>query len=637
MRKAASLGSPSASRCPSCGAPASIALLRSDAPQQFEQRDWPLSPADHLLGREERCDVILPPRDGISRLHARLRWTGKAFEIADAGSSFGTTVDGRRLAEGDWVTLQDGAGIDLGGTVFRYFETATDAATSVELLSLFREMTSLDPGVVVARALNLLREVSGVERAYLVDAGSNPRLAQLLTPLTDAKLKISRSTIEEALASGRTVVRRIDTAGPVLPAHSIAELGLRRIWVAPVPGADGLPVAAVYLDSTDLGRDFGAATSRLMQAVVEQIAIALRNASLHSEVTSLNENLEIRVRERTQALEQSQARLIAQDRLATLGRLVAAIAHELNNPVGAIASLASTISNLIGPINAVDADVASAFPDPLDRKSVRALLDRVLSLTDTPARDTRTRREAERAIEHMLAASGLGAAEGLARRFARSGLSTTDLDPVVELLAEHGESIARLADRVHTFGRGLRTIGDSARNVARIVDGLKTYAHLDQSTDEVADIHRSLGATLSVLESRIPEGVEVVTQFDRIEPFTHRPGELTQVWTNLVDNALRAMEETGTLTLQTRDVGDRVEVSVEDTGTGVPDAIRDRIFDLDVTSRGPGAGLGLGLPICKSIVEKHHGGSIAFESRAGRTRFVVTLAKNPIRQQENSA
>jgi signal transduction histidine kinase len=109
-----------------------------------------------------------------------------------------------------------------------------------------------------------------------------------------------------------------------------------------------------------------------------------------------------------------------------------------------------------------------------------------------------------------------------------------------------------------------------------------------------------------------------------------------QVWTNLVDNALGAMGESGVLTVETSDVGDCVEVRVGDTGFGIPDALRESVFDLDVTTRGPGAGLGLGLPICRSIIEKNHGGTITFESRPGRTEFVVTLPKTPPKGEEGS-
>jgi signal transduction histidine kinase len=100
-----------------------------------------------------------------------------------------------------------------------------------------------------------------------------------------------------------------------------------------------------------------------------------------------------------------------------------------------------------------------------------------------------------------------------------------------------------------------------------------------------------------------------------------------QVWTNLVDNALRAMGHEGTLVIETEDLGERVRVTVADTGCGVPAELAERAFDLDTTTRGPGAGLGLGLPVCRRIIERNHGGSISFRSRAGDTRFSVFLPK----------
>jgi signal transduction histidine kinase len=200
--------------------------------------------------------------------------------------------------------------------------------------------------------------------------------------------------------------------------------------------------------------------------------------------------------------------------------------------------------------------------------------------------------------------------------------------PAALPLLRHGaDRLLSLVERLHTFQHGLDTIGDSARQVARIVDGLKTYSHLDQARVEEADLHRSLQVTLAVLAPRIPPGVKVETRFATLAPFPHRPGELIQVWTNLVDNALHAMGDAGTLVLETHDAGDAVRVSIADTGAGVPPELGDRIFDLDVTTRGPGAGLGFGLAICKSLVEKSHGGSIDFESRPGHTVFTVILPK----------
>lgn len=616
-------------RCGSCGEPLPAAVLISES---AGARPWILSRRSHLLGRAPECDLRIADLVGVSRQQARLDWQGNGFEIADAGSTNGTFVNGRRLAQGERVRLCDGDRIRLGDHERIYREVRLGASAPVpydEFLRLVRELGSLDPRVVVARSLDLLRALFGVERGILVDAGVDPRLRELLTSLDDPSLAVSRSSIQRAIATAQKVTVAVGSGAAEVPFDSIHELHLRRIWVNPIRGLDGRPVAAVYLDSTDSGSWVDVESERLMDAVVEQIGLALRNASLHDEVVSLKEGLEARVVARTRELEESRAILIGQDRLATLGRLVAAIAHELNNPVGAMASFAETLRGLVDPLVRVPEDLRAAFPDAVEAESARRLLLAALASASDPPRDSRERRALEDRLRSHLEGRGVPRADTLARRFARVGLESTTLDPAASLLASRGDVLADLAERLHTFGRAVRTIGDCAGNVARIVDGLKVYAHLDRSQLEEADIRRGLEATLTVLQARIPAGVQVETRFDAIPPFPHRPGELTQVWTNLVDNALLAMGETGKLTLETHDAGDRVQIVVADTGEGIPEALRGRVFDLDVTTRGPGAGLGLGLPICKQIVERRHGGWIEFTSRPGRTVFTVVLPKNP--------
>jgi signal transduction histidine kinase len=142
---------------------------------------------------------------------------------------------------------------------------------------------------------------------------------------------------------------------------------------------------------------------------------------------------------------------------------------------------------------------------------------------------------------------------------------------------------------------------------------------------EVADIGRGLRAALDIVHARLPSGISLETHIDPIEPFMHRPGELIQVWTNLMDNAIKAMGEKGTLTVVCRAENGEAVVEVSDTGAGVPESLGNRIFDLDVTTNGPGAGLGLGLPICKNLVEQNHGGRLGFDSQPGHTTFRASI------------
>jgi signal transduction histidine kinase len=597
-----------------------------------------LARRDYLLGRSSECDLVVGARSpGVSRRHARLHWKDGSFSIEDAGSTHATFVNGRRLSEKASEPLGDGDVVTLGDVALRFLglHLGRGCAAPIDpMLNLMREMFSLEPATVVQRALELLRQVSGVERSFLVDAGVDPRLEPLLTPLDDPELRISRSSIEAALGSGEKV-KRFFEPDETAPRGSIAALALRRIWVSPVIAGADRAVAAVYLDSADPASPLDEDTERLMDCVVEQIGVALRNARLHGEVVGKSRGLERTVAQRTRELQDSREMLISQDRLATLGRLVAGIAHELNNPVGAIASFARTVGGLLDSIVRLGDALRDLLPEAGDRQAARRLLDATLDAAARPPADTRSRRERTRRFAALLADRGVPGGEELARRLGRIGLEPADIEPSLGPLHRQGASLVSLLDRAYTFGRGLATIESAAGNVARIVDGLKTYAHLDQARVEEADLHGGIQAALEVLRSRIPEGIRIETRFDEIRPFPHRPGELTQVWTNLIDNAVSAMGEEGTLLVTTRDRGERVEVRVQDSGPGIPEDIQTRIFELHTTTRGPGAGLGLGLPICRAIVEKNHGGRIAVASEPGRTVFTVVLPKSPPEAEED--
>jgi len=609
------------------------ALIGREPTEEGGEGFWHLAPGAHLIGRARESDLRLGGDARLSRKHASLHWTGRVFEISDEGGRNGTRVNGRALEPGERASLAHGDRISLGGLdlVFRaaYPGSAGAALPYGPFMDSICSMSSLDPATVVHKALDLLRLASGVQRAYLVGAGRDAVVEPLLTPLEDPSLHISRSLIEEVFRLGRKQCRFVNPAGGDIMTSSMRDLDLRRIWVSPIMDIFGSPMAAVYLDSADPGEAFDEETERLLDAVVQQIGMALRNSALHAEVLSLNENLEHKVAERTRELEDSRARLIGQDRLAILGKLVAAIAHELNNPVGAMASLSQTVKGLQQPILKMGEELKGVFKTSEDAAALSALMDATLRAAEGLPQDTRSRRALETEHRRLLEQDGIPAGDAIARRLAKAQLTQSDIKAALPLLRREGERLSAMIDQLHTFGRGLQTIKECGANVARIVDGLKTYAHLDRAEFEVANVHRGIEATLSVLGPRIPKGVRVETRFDTIEPFAHRPGELTQVWTNLVDNGLRAMGETGELRIETRDRGGEVEVTVQDSGCGVPEEMRGRIFELDATTRGPGAGLGLGLPICRTIVEKNHGGQITFESVPGRTVFLIRLPKKP--------
>lgn len=172
-------------------------------------------------------------------------------------------------------------------------------------------------------------------------------------------------------------------------------------------------------------------------------------------------------------------------------------------------------------------------------------------------------------------------------------------------------------------------IKDSTARISHLVDAAKQYSQLDRAPFQNADVHELLDSTLLMLSGKIGSRIEVVKEFDRTLPkIPAYPAELNQVWTNLVDNAVSAINSAGgegTLTVRTARENDRLLVEFRDTGVGIPAEIRDRIFDPFFTTKPVGEGTGLGLDISWRIVADKHHGAIQVRSEPGDTRFRVLL------------
>ena len=172
----------------------------------------------------------------------------------------------------------------------------------------------------------------------------------------------------------------------------------------------------------------------------------------------------------------------------------------------------------------------------------------------------------------------------------------------------------------------MKEITDSTTRISTLVDAAKQYSQIDRSPHQNADLHELLDSTLVMLARKIPPGVTVVKEYDeRLPPVPAYPAELNQVWSNLIDNAVQAMGDTGTLTLRTRLDEEFVTVQVHDTGPGIPADVKDRVFEPFFTTKPIGHGTGLGLDIAWRIVVNKHRGYLKVVSEPGSTAFVVRL------------
>jgi signal transduction histidine kinase len=221
---------------------------------------------------------------------------------------------------------------------------------------------------------------------------------------------------------------------------------------------------------------------------------------------------------------------------------------------------------------------------------------------------------------------GVSGAWELAPIFVAAGMSTDQLERIADR-APAGLLDGGIRWVAYTLETELllAEITDSVTRISTLVAAAKQYSNMDRAPHERVDIHAGLDSTLVMLGKKLAD-VEVITDYDpNLPPVPVYSGEINQVWTNLIDNAVQAMDGHGTLRITTSLDDDRVRVEIADTGPGIPPELRQRIFEPFFTTKPVGEGTGLGLDISYRIVVVRHGGDLTVESQPGDTRFVVRL------------
>lgn len=348
-------------------------------------------------------------------------------------------------------------------------------------------------------------------------------------------------------------------------------------------------------------------------------AIALANADAFAAA----ENARADAARALQELHQAEAQLVHSEKMAALGQLIAGVAHEINTPIGAIKSSGRNITDCLG-------ETLTGLPRLLEeldhghRRSFGALVERATG----PRGLLSTREERALVREATVRLEVLGFEQ--ARH--RAGLlvqlhAHEQLDEILPLLRHPA------CDLVLDTAIGLSTIATNAENintavdrVAKIIFALKSFSRSGgESSWSHEDLREGLETVLTIYQNQIKHGTELLRSYEDVPPVRCMPDELNQVWTNLVHNALQAMQYKGTLGIGLRRDGQWARVSIQDSGCGIPKDIRERIFDAFFTTKAAGEGTGLGLDIVRKIIEKH-GGQIAVDSEVGRgTTFTVSL------------
>ncbi|MBL0954686.1 MAG: PAS domain S-box protein [Leptospira sp.] len=353
---------------------------------------------------------------------------------------------------------------------------------------------------------------------------------------------------------------------------------------------------------------------------------------INSEIREKNKLIEkqkIELEMAFENLKRTQEQLVQSEKLAALGQLIAGIAHEINNPIGAVKA-----SNQ----NMMDWQKRYGIASQLFREAIlsvpreeQVILKTILSNLDQPiefytGKEERLRKKKNKEI------------------LIQNGFKTDDADEFAEAWVELG--IGELEDkyiplfRSHylrvfldylaleiQFRRNTRSIQLAVDRVSKIMYALKNFSHFDSTGKKIkASIQETIETVLTIYQNQLKRGITLIKHYDEIPPIDCYPDDLLHVWTNLIYNSLQAMSFTGKLMITIKDCGSEVLVSLQDSGPGIEPGIRSKIFEPFFTTKPPGEGSGLGLDIVNKIV-KRHGGRIDLSSKPGETIFSIYLPK----------
>jgi len=326
--------------------------------------------------------------------------------------------------------------------------------------------------------------------------------------------------------------------------------------------------------------------------------------------------VELKIQETLEHLDSTKRQMFEKEKMAVLGQLIAGIAHEINNPISAILRGAEHLKKSIPKI--VNNDLSEPFVNLGSQVFEKAMTVKSLSTIETR---NRTRK----------ATSFFGSAS-IARKMVPMQLDQKKYQE--QYFKNSGDQLGTIIDQLTHYyqtGNFLRNIDVCSHRIAELVKGLKNYTRHDNETMIKSDLREGLEDTLLIFTSKL-KNYTVIKSYSPMPLVECYPGKLNQVWTNIISNAIDATFQKGKLIITTgmapqdKENTEKVQISIEDDGHGVPNRLLEKIFKVNYTTkRGGSFGLGMGLALCKQIVQAHEG-NIGVSSKAGKfTRFTIQI------------
>ncbi|MCD0488807.1 cyclic nucleotide-binding domain-containing protein [Pedobacter sp. MC2016-14] len=333
-----------------------------------------------------------------------------------------------------------------------------------------------------------------------------------------------------------------------------------------------------------------------------------------------------RVREFTELAQQG-------EKMMALGKLSAGLAHELNNPAAAIVRSSSSLKSHLKSIPDVFKELISLNIQKEEIDLIHGTLVSAVSNPNRPHLTMLQRNELEDEVSDWLDEHEIRDAADMAENFVAFGILAKDLDEFNSHLPEgHLQSVLTWTNNSLITEQMVADIQEASKRIADLVGAVKIYTHMDGGGDKsFVDLHSGIRNTLAMMQYKIKKsGITVIEDFDASLPLIKAlPGELNQVWTNIIDNATDVLDgqQQATLTIKTRKDHNDVHVYITDNGPGIPKDKQARIFDPFFTTKAIGKGTGLGLDVVSRIV-KQHNGSVSVSSEPGKTEFMICFPIN---------
>jgi len=349
------------------------------------------------------------------------------------------------------------------------------------------------------------------------------------------------------------------------------------------------------------------------------------------DLENYNKTLKDRVNEATARLtktyddlKNAQTQLVLNEKMASLGLLIAGIAHEINTPIGAIFNVTRTLDNRVVSLPSILRDFR--MDDANLRDKMMVCLDELYRVSKAQVYSPSFREI--RAIETVLSDQGVENYKSMSASLAR--LNFTDIEKILMYIdCFKSPSFFALFESCGSIVQAANISESSSQKISEIIRALKFYAYTDRDKIEAVQINESIQTALILLRSKLKHGISVMTDFAKDLPEIMCTSEIHQVWTNILNNACDAIEEMGSnydgeISICSRKSDDSIVITISDNGIGIPEDKKENIFDPFFTTKDIGKGTGLGLSIVSGIIKKH-GGIIRVDSRKANTKFEIIL------------